>query len=72
MPRTSVQPPLEFIPPQPNLGKQKARMVVGQPLSVNQYWEPYQASRQGAKQAVADLTRELQAALEDMLTWTAR
>lgn len=53
---------------QPNLGKQSVRMVVGQPLLVNQYWETYKASRQGAKQAVTDLTRELQGALEDMLT----
>ena len=52
---------------QPNLGKQEARMVVGQPLLVNQYWDTYQASRQGAKQAVTDLTRELQGSLEDML-----
>jgi hypothetical protein len=42
-------------------------MTVGQPMSVSEHWEAYQASRRGAKQAVADLTQDLQTALEGMI-----
>ncbi|MBW4618218.1 MAG: 1-acyl-sn-glycerol-3-phosphate acyltransferase [Cyanosarcina radialis HA8281-LM2] len=48
----------------PRLGKQWVQMTVGQPISVSQRWDAYRASRRGAKQAVADLTGELQTALE--------
>lgn len=51
----------------PRLGKQWVQMTVGQPISVSEHWEAYQASRRGAKQAVADLTQDLQVALEGMI-----
>ncbi len=51
----------------PRLGKQWVQMTVGQPMSVSEHWEAYQASRRGAKQAVADLTQDLQTALEGMI-----
>lgn len=51
----------------PRLGKQWVQMTVGQPISVSDRWEAYQASRRSAKQAVADLTQDLQTALEGMI-----
>jgi hypothetical protein len=50
----------------PKLGKQCAHLTVGQPISVSDRWDAYQANRRAAKQAVADLTQDLQAALEGM------
>lgn len=52
----------------PNIGKQWAQLTVGQPISVSERWETYQSSRRNAKQAVADLTKDLQSALESMIT----
>jgi len=51
----------------PRLGKQWVQMTVGQPISVSDRWEAYQASRRSAKQAVTDLTQDLQTALEGMI-----
>lgn len=53
--------------PRPHLGKQVVQMTVGQPISVSDRWEAYQASRRSAKQAVADLTQDIQTALEGMI-----
>lgn len=52
----------------PRLGKQWVQMTVGQPISVSDRWEVYQVSRRSAKQAVADLTQDLQTALEAMIS----
>lgn len=52
----------------PRLGKQWVQMTVGRPISVSDRWETYQASRRSAKLAVADLTQDLQVALETMIT----
>ncbi|OLP16815.1 glycerol acyltransferase [Leptolyngbya sp. 'hensonii'] len=51
----------------PRLGKQSAHITVGQPISVSDRWETYQSSRRAAKQAVSDLTQDLQTALEKMM-----
>lgn len=51
----------------PRLGKQSVQMTVGEPISVSDRWETYQASRRSAKQAVTDLTHDLQTALEAMI-----
>lgn len=51
----------------PNLGKQWVQMTVGEPISVSDRWETYHASRRGAKQSVADLTQDLQVALQSMI-----
>lgn len=48
----------------PHLGKQKVQMTVGEPISVSQRWDVYQTSRRGA---VANLTADLQTALEQMI-----
>ncbi len=52
----------------PQLGKQRVQMTVGQPLSVSDRYPVYQASRQGARQAVADLTQDLQHAMEGLIS----
>ena len=51
----------------PQLGKQTVQMTIGQPISVTDRWGAYSADRRGAKQAIADLTQDLQIALESMI-----
>ncbi|GAB4174903.1 MAG: glycerol acyltransferase [Coleofasciculaceae cyanobacterium] len=51
----------------PQLGKQKVQITVGQPLSISERYPIYKASRQGARQAVADLTQDLQKALGNLI-----
>jgi hypothetical protein len=51
----------------PRLGKQWVQMTVGEPISVSDRLEAYQANRRSAKLAVADLTHDLQTALEAMI-----
>ncbi len=48
----------------PNLGKKRAKLTVGEPISVTQKWSDYQTNR---RQAVANLTQDLQNALEQMI-----
>jgi hypothetical protein len=51
----------------PRLGKQWVQMTVGEPISVSDRWDTYQASRRSGKLAVTDLTHDLQIALEAMI-----
>jgi hypothetical protein len=51
----------------PRLGKQQVQMIVGQPLSVSDRYPTYQVSRHNAKQAVADLTKDLRQAMESLI-----
>ncbi len=51
----------------PNLGKQNVKITIGEPLSVSERYPAYKASRQGARQAVADLTKDLQQRLEGLV-----
>jgi hypothetical protein len=51
----------------PKLGQKVAQITVGEPISVSSRWESYKASRRSAKQAVMDLTQDLQIALEGMI-----
>ncbi len=48
----------------PRLGKQTAYLTVGEPIVVSDRWEAYKSNR---RQAVADLTQDLQTALEAMI-----
>jgi 1-acyl-sn-glycerol-3-phosphate acyltransferase len=50
----------------PKLGKQKAVLTIGQPLSVSDRWQDYEGNRRSAKRAVETLTQDLQTALEKM------
>lgn len=51
----------------PKLGKQNVKITIGEPLSVSERYPAYKASRQGARQAVADLTKDLQQRLEGLV-----
>jgi len=48
----------------PHLGKQQANLTVGTPISISERWPAYKKSR---RRAVADLTQDLQSALEAMI-----
>ncbi len=50
--------------PRPQLGQERAILTVGKPISVNDRWQSYRSSR---RQAVAQLTQDLQTALEEMI-----
>lgn len=54
-------------PRRPRLGLRKSTVTVGEPISVSDRATVYQQSRQGAKQSVAQLTQDLQTALEGMV-----
>lgn len=51
--------------PRPTLGDQLAYLAVGEPLSVSDRWPAYKQSR---RQAVADLTADLQGAVQALIT----
>lgn len=51
----------------PKLGKQSVLITVGNPISVSDRFPVYQSNRRAAKQAVSDLTQELQTAMEKMI-----
>ncbi|RAM51533.1 MAG: 1-acyl-sn-glycerol-3-phosphate acyltransferase [Hapalosiphonaceae cyanobacterium JJU2] len=51
----------------PLLGQQRAKITVGEPVSISERYPVYKASRQGARQAVADFTKDLQQAMEDLI-----
>ena len=48
----------------PNLGKQLVKTRVGEPIAVSPRWASYRSSR---RQAIADLTQDLQIALEELI-----
>jgi hypothetical protein len=52
--------------PDPPLGPRRARLDVGEPILVDDRFADYAANRQGARQAVTDLTQTLQEALDAM------
>ena len=51
----------------PQLGKQKAKITIGEPISVSERFAAYKSSRRGAREAVAQLTLDLQQAMEDLI-----
>ena len=51
----------------PNLGAQRGVITIGEPISVSDRWEAYKGGRKNAKQAVSDLTQDLQVALEKLI-----
>ena len=54
------------IPRRPSLGKRAVIITVGEPLSLNERWSAYGLNRKAAKQAIAELTQDLQIALENL------
>ncbi len=51
----------------PQLGKQRVKITIGEPISVSERYAVYKGSRQGARQAVADLTQDLQFSMEALI-----
>lgn len=51
--------------PKPDLGDRVARVSVGDPIDVSDYWEAYQSKQR--RMAIASVTQELQAALESLV-----
>ncbi|MEH1833546.1 MAG: 1-acyl-sn-glycerol-3-phosphate acyltransferase [Nostoc sp.] len=51
----------------PQLGKQKVKITVGEPISVSERYPAYKENRLGARQAVAEVTNDLQHALEGLI-----
>lgn len=56
------------LPGRPRLGLRQAQITVGEPISVTERWSNSQGDRQASKQAVSDLTKDLQIALEKMIS----
>ncbi len=48
----------------PLLGKRRVQMTIASPIPISDYWDRYKSGRSEAKQAVIDLTQELQTSLE--------
>ncbi|QSJ20227.1 1-acyl-sn-glycerol-3-phosphate acyltransferase [Nostoc sp. UHCC 0702] len=55
------------LPGRPSLGWRKAQITVGEPISVTERWLSSQTDRQAARQGVANLTKDLQVALESLI-----
>lgn len=55
------------VPRRPGLGKRGVKIIVGEPISVSEKWSEYQSSRHQAKQAVAELTHEVEVALSHLV-----
>ena len=51
----------------PKLGQQCGLVTIGQPISVSDRWDTYHSNRRAGKQAVSDLTQDLQTAFESMI-----
>ncbi|MDJ0901812.1 MAG: 1-acyl-sn-glycerol-3-phosphate acyltransferase [Xenococcus sp. MO_188.B8] len=54
-------------PRRPRLGWRKTTVTIGEPIPISDRLSAYRKNRQGAKQAVAQLTQDLQTALQDMI-----
>jgi hypothetical protein len=51
----------------PYLGKQTAKIIIGKPISVSDKYAIYKTNRQSVRQAVADLTKDMQVSLESLI-----
>jgi hypothetical protein len=56
------------LPGRPRLGLRKAHITVGEPISVTERFRNSQGDRHTARQGVSDLTKDLQIALEKMIS----
>lgn len=54
-------------PRRPRLGWRKSTVTIGEPINISDRAIAYRQNRQGAKQAVAQLTQDIQTALEEMI-----
>ena len=55
------------VPCRPKLGTRHAVITIGDPIDVNERWPDYAQSRRAAKEAVEQLTADLQGAMETLL-----
>ncbi|WP_179050354.1 1-acyl-sn-glycerol-3-phosphate acyltransferase [Nostoc sp. TCL26-01] len=55
------------LPGRPRLGLRQAQIKIGEPISVTERWVNVQSNRQATKQAVNDLTKDLQIVLESLI-----
>ncbi|MEH2290056.1 lysophospholipid acyltransferase family protein [Nostoc sp.] len=55
------------LPGRPQLGSRQTQITVGEPISVTERFRNCQGDRQASKQAVSNLTQDLQIALEKMI-----
>ncbi|MEA5556407.1 1-acyl-sn-glycerol-3-phosphate acyltransferase [Nodularia spumigena] len=51
----------------PQLGKQRVKITIGEPISVSERYPGYKENRLEARKAVADLTNDLQQKLENLI-----
>jgi hypothetical protein len=51
----------------PQIGKQKVKITIGEPISVSELYPAYKENRVGARKAVAKLTNDLQKAMENLI-----
>jgi hypothetical protein len=51
----------------PVLGDRRVHLTIGNPIPLSDYWDRYKSGRRQAKQAISDLTQELQTAMEGTL-----
>ncbi|MBN3898170.1 MAG: 1-acyl-sn-glycerol-3-phosphate acyltransferase [Nostoc sp. NOS(2021)] len=51
----------------PQLGKQKVKITVGKPISISERYPAYQGNRLAARQGVAEVTNDLQHAMEGLI-----
>ncbi|MBU6229869.1 MAG: 1-acyl-sn-glycerol-3-phosphate acyltransferase [Cyanobacteria bacterium REEB459] len=58
------------VPRRPQMGRRHAVITLADPIDVSQRWPAYRASRTAAKAAVAQLTEDLQTALEGLVEQT--
>ncbi len=51
----------------PRLGQQCGLVTIGEPISVSDRWDDYHSNRRAGKQAVSDLTQDLQSVFENLI-----
>jgi 1-acyl-sn-glycerol-3-phosphate acyltransferase len=56
------------LPGRPYLGLRQVKITVGEPISVTERWEQLQTNRQSAREAASTLTKDLQIALENLIS----
>ncbi|MBE9158679.1 1-acyl-sn-glycerol-3-phosphate acyltransferase [Nodosilinea sp. LEGE 06152] len=55
------------VPKRPQLGTRQAVISLGEPMNISDRWPDYAQSRRSAKAAVEGLTKDIQAALEELI-----
>ncbi|MBD2353336.1 1-acyl-sn-glycerol-3-phosphate acyltransferase [Tolypothrix sp. FACHB-123] len=56
------------MPARPRLGWRKAKITVGEPISVTERWQNSQGDRQATRRATSQLTQDLQVTLEQLIS----